>query len=305
MPPGSRSKGTVITVGTFDGVHLGHRAILDRVRDIASPDDLRVVFPFEHPPRLTLSSDPTTGLLLPIDLRRSLLQATVDRVVLAPFAEMRDLPPEVFVRRELVDGLRASSVVVGEGFRFGRDRSGDVARLATLGEGLGFSVHPVPAVLIDGEPVSSTRIRMLLRTRHAREAAALLGRPSVLMGSIIEEKPIPDRRVNLEIDPLVLLPADGVYLVGTFVEGEAAHALLYVGHTSTLESDPRRVEMRLLEPTPQKLNALTLEVQLLERLRDDRPSGTPEGDRDPIDRDTEAAASLIERHPPTFKPIRG
>jgi len=296
---------TVVAIGTFDGVHLGHRAILDRVGEVASPEDLRVVFAFEHPPRLILSNDPSTGLLLPVDLRRDLLQAAAHRVVLAPFAEMRELAPKAFARHHLVDALHASAVVVGEGFRFGRDRIGDVAVLENLGKDLGFSVHPVPAVLIGGEPVSSTRIRSLLRSGCVREAAALLGRPPVLIGRVVEDGQAGERIESLEIDPLVLVPADGVYLVGTFVGAAPAHGLLYVGTASSREMGERRIELRLLESPSRSLRGTSIEVQLLERLRDHFTSGGPEADLDLSDRDIETAVSRIERHPHPFEPIRG
>jgi len=302
--------GSVVTIGTFDGVHLGHRAVLDVVASLAASGDReRIAYVFEAPPRTTLENHSSPRLLLPIGLRQTLLRTFVDRVEFAAFDAVPGLSPEAFVGDVLVGRLRAGHVVVGEGFRFGRSRAGDVPRLSALGRDAGFDVHAVPPAIVDGAAVSSTRIRRLLGDGRVRDAAALLGRPPVLVGRIAKGDGIGRRlgypTANLSVDPGILLPADGIYLAHAFADGHRDHGLLYVGDRPTLEGTHRRCEIHLLSPWPEELRAAQLQVHVLERVRDDRAFPSVDALSDQIGRDVAVARKLVGRYPLPKRPIGG
>ena len=300
----------VLAIGTFDGVHLGHRAILDRLGQIAQErGGRRVVYAFAHPPRFTTRPDHSAGLLLPLDVRIDLLRRTADHLVLASFADVRELAPRAFAEQVLADELCVSTVVVGVGFRFGQGRTADVATLQRLGEDLGFDVVGVPHVLVEDRPVSSTRIRSLLRAGRVLEAGRLLGRPPVLIGRVAAGdrigRSLGHPTANLALDPEVLLPGDGIYFARAIVDGQRAHGLLYIGRRPTFGTDTRRCELHLLANPQTDLYDLWIEVHVMERMRDDRPFESPDELRAQIDRDVRAATDLARRHSLTFDSIRG
>jgi len=306
----------IVTIGTFDGFHLGHQAIPTEVRRQAERRGIAgVAYAFALPPRLQIDGEPRRCLLLPESIKIRLLESAVDRVDRAAFSEVRTHSPARFAEEILTGRLRAVSVVVGPSFRFGAGRAGDPEALRALGDRLGFSVTVAPPVLVDGEPVNSTRIRFLLSGGDVASAAALLGRPPVLIGSVA----IGDRvgrsigypTANLTIDPHVLLPAHGVYAVHAFTgdppESEPRPALLYVGTRPTLgpEVGALRCEVHLLTAPEADLYGERFEVHLLEHLREDRIFSTLEDLRRQIDRDADRAIEILARFRAPSAPIGG
>jgi riboflavin kinase/FMN adenylyltransferase len=307
---------TVVSIGTFDGIHLGHQAILAEVRRQADRSGVpSVAYAFGLPPRLQIGGGPGRCLLLPEPIKTRLLLRAVDRVVRASFPEIRTLSPKAFAEQILSERLRASSAVVGPSFRFGAERSGDPEVLRSLGERLGFSVTVVPPVLVDGEPVNSSRIRALLSDGDVAGAAALFGRPPVLVGDVA----LGDRvgrtlgypTANLAIDPHVLLPAHGVYVASAFVGNPpgpvSRPALLYVGTRPTLgaEGGALRCEVHLLESAEGDLYGERFEVHLLQRLREDRSFSSLEDLRFQIERDADRASEVLARFSDPSAPIGG
>lgn len=188
LPPAlDLTAGTHVTIGNFDGVHLGHRALLERTRERATregapavavtfePHPLEVLTP-HAPPRLSATS-----------ARLALLEdAGMDLVILVRFTrEFAALTPEAFVRRLLLDGLRMRRLSLGHDFSLGRGRSGTPERLTAIGRDNGFSVHTLEPFTVNGTIVSSTRVRELLREGRPREAAAFLGRPYAVRGEVV------------------------------------------------------------------------------------------------------------------------
>jgi riboflavin kinase/FMN adenylyltransferase len=216
--PGERA---VITIGTYDGVHVGHRGLIGEVRRLAAQRAWRSAVVTFHPhPARVVRPENAPQLLTDIEQRNELLAETgVDATVVLAFDEaQRHEAPEDFVRRVIVDGLRAGVLVVGEDFHFGVNRSGNVSLLTSLGEQLGFDVIPVALLeRSDGvaEPVSSTAIRRALAGGDVEQAAALLGRPFQARGPVTQG----DQRgrllgfptANVAVPAEICLPADGVY----------------------------------------------------------------------------------------------
>ncbi len=215
------AEGSVVTIGAYDGVHLGHRAVIDEVRRLA--DDLgaqSAVVTFDRHPAYVVRPESAPRQLTDLEQKLELLAATgVDITTVVHFDEARAAEsPEDFVETVLVGCLGARAVVVGEDFHFGHQRRGNAALLRELGAAAGFEVWPVPLLpRVDGvdEPVSSTAVRRALAGGEVDVAARLLGRPFEARGIVVTG----DKRgrllgfptANVEVPNHVCLPADGVY----------------------------------------------------------------------------------------------
>lgn len=216
--PGERS---VITIGAYDGVHLGHRAVIDQVREIAAEQAARsVVLTFDRHPATVVRPESAPALLTNAEQRLELLAETgIDAAVVLPFdAHQSHEHPGSFIERVLVHGLGVRTIVVGEDFHFGKDREGNVDLLEKVGHTNDFEVQPIRLVeRADGitEPISSTAIRRALAGGDVEVAATMLGRLHEVRGPVVEG----DKRgrligfptANVSVPGAVCLPADGVY----------------------------------------------------------------------------------------------
>jgi len=290
-------RGAVITVGTFDGVHRGHQEILRRVDEIARAEGLeRVAYTFVFPPRFVLAGS-ESGLLLPEEVKVKLLERSVNRVIRADFHEVSAVEAERFAREVLIERLAARTVVVGDRFRFGRDREGDVDLLRRIGEEEGVSIVSLSPLVVDRVVVSSTQIRSLLCQGMVDDATALLGRPPLLFGRVVHGDRV-GRRIgyptaNLALDTLLLRPATGVYLVHAFFRDEGGSGMMYIGDRPTVGGDEMRCEVHLFSPLLGELYGERMEVHLLHRLRGDRRFSSLAQLRLQIDRDAECARALL------------
>ena len=207
----------IVTIGNFDGVHLGHRAILKTVVGRAKDlDGEAVVYTFDPHPRKVLRPEGAPRLLTTLEQKTELLeQAGVDALIVEPFTlEFARTEAEDFLRRRLHEALHPVEVYVGYDFHFGRDRVGSMRLLTELGPRLGFSVTIIPEVTVDGSDVNSSRIRQLLADGDPERAARMLGRPFTVRGRVVrgEERgrTIGFPTANLDPDNEIL-PSPGVY----------------------------------------------------------------------------------------------
>ncbi len=208
----------VVTVGNFDGIHIGHRSILETVVERArAHQGEAVVYTFEPHPRKVLHPDEAPGLLTTLEQKLELLeQAGIDTVIVEPFSlEFAKTPAEDFIRESLHEKIRPLEVYVGYDFHFGRDREGSMRLLTELGPLLGFSVTIIPEVTVDRGDVNSTRIRQLLADAHVEQARQMLGRSYSVRGTIGKGeqrgRTIGFPTANLEAENEIL-PAAGVYV---------------------------------------------------------------------------------------------
>lgn len=255
--PGERS---VITIGAYDGVHLGHQAVIGQVRRLAAELDARsAVVTFDRHPASVVRPESAPRLLTDPDQRLELLAATgIDATVVVPFDEQQSQEdPESFVERVLVGALGVRSIVVGDDFHFGRGRQGNVATLHRLGEHFDYEVVPLELLARpDGvdEPVSSTAIRRALAGGNVGLAGRLLGRPFEARGPVVTG----DQRgrllgfptANVEVPNQICLPADGVY-AGWYLRADGAtHACaINLGRRPTFyeHADSSLLEAHLLD----------------------------------------------------------
>ncbi len=288
FPPGQRR---IVTTGTFDGVHLGHRALLDWMVEKAREEQSEtVVLTFDPHPRQVLFGDASgLELIQSMDQRAACLAETgLDHLVIQPFSRaFSRLKPEEFVRDVLVEGLGTTTIVVGHDHRFGAGREGDVELLRACGETFGFNVQHIPAH-IEGElTVSSTKVRQRLRDGDLTAAQALLGRRHAWRGEVVagdgRGRTLGFRTANLEaIEPHQLLPAEGVYAaqVALVTDPHSPHAssfgpqtwggMVNIGPRPTFDSPSSRptVEVHLFTAETPDLYGAQLEVTFVERMRD-------------------------------------
>ncbi len=229
--------GTVVTVGTFDGIHLGHQAILKRLTVLGKETGLLPTVVTFHPhPRVVVSPDSFPSLLTTTTEKEHFLPSFHNGavVVLEFDSSLKNMSGEEFVRKILINKLGVKKLIVGYDHAFGRDRSGSTEELRRLGAELGFGVNIAEAVMVEGTPVSSSRIRAALIENRLKEAIKLLGHEYAIFGTV--ERGIglgrklgyPTANVNYGADKL--LPFPGVYACRVIVNNEEFQGMMFIGH---------------------------------------------------------------------------
>ena len=292
----------VVTIGNFDGVHLGHQKIIREV--VARARRLRgtpVAITFDPHPSRILRAEQSPRLILTAFQKQALLAEAGIRVliVLAFTRELSLLSPEDFVRRVLCGSLSSREIYVGANFRFGHGQAGGVATLEEMSACFGFRLEVVSPVEVRGEIVSSTRIRGLIQAGEVAPAARLLGRPFALTGTVNPGHGVGRKltvpTLNLTADQ-ELLPARGVYVTETLLAGRRSPrpSLTNVGYRPTFGGDGLQIETHLLGKR-QTIGVDHIEVRFHARLRDERKFPSPEALKAQILKDIERAESFFRR----------
>jgi riboflavin kinase/FMN adenylyltransferase len=266
---------TVVTIGMFDGVHLGHRVILaravERARALGVPS---VVLTFDPHPAEVVRPGSHPPVLAPPRLKAELMErAGLDAMLVLPFTpELSQLPAQDFVRSVLFGALRARAVVVGANFRFGRQARGDVELLRQMGDAAGVEIDAVPLVG-DTRPTSSTAVRERIAAGDMRGANALLGRPHRIEGIVVRG----DQRgremgyptANLQPTPYAAVPPDGIYAGWLVHRGQRLPGAISIGTNPTFQGVERRIETFVLDENLDLYGA-HIGVEFVERLRSTR-----------------------------------
>ena len=263
-----------VTIGKFDGIHLGHQQLIAETIESAEEHSLiPVVVTFDRHPRSILSPGTEPQALIGPTQKTELLdEAGIELVLNLPFDEyLSKLTPEEFVKTVLVDALKARVVTIGEGFRFGVDQQGDVETLRELGLKLGFAVRVIPHFLVDGEIVSTSRIRALLLEGNVKGAAKLLGRLHATQG-VIEHGLKIGRQIgfptaNMSRAAEGFLPLDAVYAGWLYADGERYMAALSVGINETFEAVPRLLEAHVIDVQGLDLYDKVITVEYVDFIR--------------------------------------
>lgn len=305
FPAGSRR---IVTTGTFDGVHLGHQALLRwMVEEARAADAETVVLTFDpHPRKVLFGEDSGLELLQSLDQRAHSLDATgLDHLVVQPFDRaFSRLHPVDFVRDVLVRGLSATTVVVGHDHRFGAGREGNEELLRECGETYGFNVTHIPAHIEDALTVSSTKIRQRLSQGDVAGARTLMGRPFLWEGQVVRGdgrgRLLGFPTANLSAtEPDQILPAPGVYAAeanwASNPREVAQPAMVHIGPRPTFDTADAgpRVEVHLLEAGKPDLYGQRLTLQFAERLRDVQKFESSDDLITQLHRDAQAAKSVL------------
>lgn len=268
---------SVLTVGTFDGVHRGHQAILRYLLQRADEQDgTSTLISFDPHPRSVVHGEPVP-LLTTVDERADLLDDLgLDRFVVIPFTmNFARLDATTYVEDILVRRVGLQEIAVGYDHRFGANRKGDVDLLRTMGAEHGFTVDVIPAQEVDHQVVSSSAVRKALQNGDVQEADALLGRPYALRGTVAHGhergRQLGFPTANIELpDPRKLTPRNGVYATRVALpDGSTRAGMMNIGRRPTFDGMNVTVEVHLLD-FEGDLYGQTLRVEFLQRLRDEQ-----------------------------------
>jgi len=293
---GRAGAGTVVTVGTFDGVHRGHQAVVAEVVRRARAQGLAsVLVTFEPHPLEVVNPEAAPQLLTLLDEKRAALaESAIDRVEVLPFTrELSRLGADEFVRDVLRTRYAMRELVIGFDHGFGRGRSGDVDVVRRLAAAEGFAMDVVDAVRDDGQPISSTLIRTALAHGNLEAAARWLGRPYSVLG-VVERGAGRGRTIGVPTlnlaapDPRKLLPPDGVYAVRVYWRGGAGGGMMNQGPRPTFGVAARGLEVHVFDFAGE-LYGETVKVEWVRRLREVQTFPSREALVEQLGRDAQAA----------------
>ena len=285
-----------LAIGMFDGVHLGHQQLIRQaVADAEQYEGIALAITFDRHPNSIVAPQRVPPLIYSHSQKlRAIASLGVDAALVIPFTqEFSAQPADVFIRSFTQRLAPVHSICVGSSFVFGHKRSGNVAMLQQLGRELGFIVHGIAAVSLDGKVVSSTRIRETVRAGERDRASQMLGREYALCGEIVRGDELGRKlgvpTANLDVSGR-LVPPNGVYAVHAYVEGKRHRAVANIGHRPTLLSPAPelRVEAHLLDFN-HDLYGQELELTFVEKLRDEQKFSSIDELREQIARDIAAA----------------
>lgn len=293
---------SAITIGNFDGVHIGHQHLFRQVVAAAKARGLTpAVLTFDPHPARVVAPGRAPKLLTNIEERCALMREQgIEQILVLPFTpEVAKLSPDEFVGRVAVSMLDAKMVFVGENFRFGHKQSGDTRALVELGKRFGFETEIVGAVKCRGRVVSSSLVRELIRAGSVALACRYLNRPYALSGDVVPGHGVGAKQtvptLNLRTTAEVL-PANGVYITRTsdLDSGQRWNSITNIGHRPTFGGGDLSIETFLLERLEGAAPA-RIRVEFLHRVRDERKFDSPQALRAQIFRDVDRAGAYFRR----------
>lgn len=289
---------SAVTIGVFDGVHVGHRAIMrECVREARARGLASVALTFDRNPRKLICGESPCVLTERARKIRVISEQGLDYLVIARFdEEFAVMEPEAFCSDVLARDLDAKLVCVGENFNFGKSGRGDAVMLATRGKELGFEVIVVPLMKVDGEYISSTLIRRRIVEGKVSEVTGGMGRPYSIRGKVVlghhRGKMLGFPTANLSLEKAFCVPKDGVYAGKAVLENRRYTCAVNIGSNPTFGDDETALEVFLLD-FEGELYGETLEVEFYHRLRDEVKFESGEALRAQMRRDVEEARELM------------
>lgn len=299
----SSTNPTVVTIGTFDGVHIGHQKIIEQLVNTALLDGLKsCVLTFFPHPRMVLQKDANIRLINTIDERKHLLEkAGVDFLFVKKFdKEFSRLDAEDFVKKLLVETLNAKKVIIGYDHRFGRNRSADINDLRNFGENYGFSVEEIPMQDVEDVAVSSTKIRKALDNGDIETANRFLGYPFMLTGKVVKGKQLGEKlgfpTANIYIEePYKLIPKHGAYIVKSIIDNRTIYGMMNIGLNPTVNGDKESIEIHLFNFNKNIYNQ-KLQIGILHRIRDEKQFDSLEDLKNQLLKDKRLSLEYIKKH---------
>ncbi len=292
---------TCVTIGTFDGLHLGHQDIINVLKNIGERENLSTtVVSFNPHPRRVVKESYDIKILTTLDEKKELLEKLgVDNFYVIEFTEdFSKQSSEEFVKNYIVDRFDAKHVVVGHDHKFGRDRGGDADSLCRLGEKYGFEVTSVDAVKQSEEIISSSKIRNALKYGEIEKANKYLGRSYTLEGKVVEGakrgRILGFPTANLDTaDNNKLIPQTGVYAVGCRLNDEQLHGVMNIGYRPTFNDDKELVPEVHIFKFNKNIYDEKLEINFIQRIRAEKKFSSKEELITQIEKDKKEAAKIL------------
>lgn len=292
---------TVITIGTFDGVHIGHQKILEQLNELKGGEQDSMILTFFPHPRRVLDQSNDIKMLNTLEEKIALLEEFgLDRLIIEPFTqEFSRLTALEFVRDILVNRLHLKKLVIGYDHHFGRNREGNFEQLTEYGELYGFEVVEIPAQEIESVSVSSTKIRKAIESGDMQTANSYLGYPYRLTGDIVKGQGLGRKinfpTVNLEItEDYKLIPLKGVYAVRTRLGNQDICGMMNIGYRPTVGGSDRTIEIHLFDYQGD-LYGVRMQFEVLARLRDEKKFESVEALSEQLRRDETKTRSLLSK----------
>ena len=268
---------SVVTIGTFDGVHIGHKKIINRLVNIAKQEGLQaVVLTFFPHPRMVVQSDTKIKMLNTIDEKNKLLeQQGIDHLVIKKFTkDFSRLSAQEYVRKVLVETLHVKHIIIGYDHHFGRNRTANIHDLKAFGEIYDFKVTEILAQEIDEVTISSTKIRQALNSGDVNTANTFLGYNFMISGTVVKGKGIgktlnfPTANIRIS-ESYKLIPKHGVYVVKTRILNTTVFGMMNIGVNPTVNGKLRSIEIHFFDFS-QDIYGVYLEIEILKRLREEQ-----------------------------------
>ncbi|MDR7209521.1 bifunctional riboflavin kinase/FAD synthetase [Flavobacterium piscis] len=296
------TKKTILTLGTFDGVHIGHKKILERITqntENGKYESLVLTF-FPHP-RMVLQEKSEIKLLNTISEKSKLLEATgIENLVIHPFNEsFSRLTAEEFVHSILVDQFHIHKIIIGHDHRFGRNRTANIDNLIAFGAEYGFEVEQISAQEIQDVSVSSTKIRKALQDGNMSLANDYLGYTYFMTGEVVKGKQLgrtigfPTANIQIEED-YKLIPKNGVYIVKTYINKKEVFGMMNIGFNPTVNGQKQTIEVNLFDFDSNIYNQ-RLEISLLKYLREEQKFSSVDLLTNQLNQDRKTALSFINQ----------
>ena len=294
------SEPTVVTIGTFDGLHLGHRKIIERVVQSARKEGfLATVFTFFPHPRMVVQHDESLRLIHTLEeKKRGFDSLGIDLLVVQPFNEvLAQLTAEEFVSTILVKHLKVKKVIIGYDHRFGCNRTANINDMRLFGEKYGFAVEEISVQEVDAVSVSSTKIREALNRGDITTAEHYLGTPYSLTGTVVHGlklgRTLGYPTANIEVtEKYKLIPKDGVYVVCSYIGGRKVYGMMSIGKNPTIEGKGASIEVYFFD-FDGDLYGQELTIEFIQYLREEQRFDTIEHLKEQLQNDETAARKAI------------
>ena len=299
----NNSNHTVLTIGTFDGVHIGHQKIIKRLVEVSKIKNLTpsLLTFFPHP-RMVLQKDADIKLINTIDEKKDILkQFGVSNLVIKEFTkEFSRLAAEDFVKNMLVKNLKAKHIIIGYDHHFGRNRNANIDDLKQFGKDFNFEVEEISKQDINDVAVSSTKIRAALQEGDIKTANTYLGYNFMLTGKVIDGKKLgktinyPTANLHIE-ETYKLIPKHGVYVVKSTIDNKEVFGMMNIGYNPTVNGKHQTIETHFFDFN-KNLYGKNLKIELLQRLRDEQKFSSVEELQSQLHIDKKNALEFIKSH---------
>ena len=294
---------SIVTIGTFDGVHLGHKKIIKMLTEKAHDDKLKsILLTFFPHPRMVLQKDADIKLINTLDEKSQILESLgLDYMVIEEFTQQFSRITAVeFVRDILVNKLKAKQIIIGYNHRFGRNRAANINDLNEFGETFGFNVHQISAEDIDEVAISSTKIRIALNQGDMQKANSFLGYEFMLTGIVAKGKGLgrtigfPTANLLIE-ESYKLIPKNGVYVVSCNFNNENLYGMMNIGKNPTVDGEGQFIEIHFFD-FDKDIYGEKIQVNMLNRIRDEQKFESLDALRQQLKKDKKHTLTFLKQN---------